>query len=232
MSPEEGRISWTALVALAAGAVAFVPGAAELLALDRDVVASGAAWPLLTGHLVHWSTGQLLWDVGTFAALGFASERVARSRVAPTLLASAALVSAAFWFALPDLAAYRGLSGVDCALGGLLAGSLLRTALEDGRLRGAAVAAGIATFLAGKIAWEVGTGGTLFVPSMGTGVVAVPLAHAVGGAVGALIGSWPRRGVFARLWRWIGRLESPKLPIVSTAATGRSFRRPAARLVD
>ena len=130
-------------------------------------------------------------------------------------------MSAAFWFALPDLAAYRGLSGVDCALGGLLAGSLLRTALEDGRLRGAAVAAGIATFLAGKIAWEVGTGGTLFVPSMGAGVVAVPLAHAVGGAVGALIGSWPRRGAFARLWRWIGRLESPKLPIGSSAAMGR-----------
>ena len=42
-----------------------------------------------------------------------------------------------------------------------------------------------------KTAWELGSGSALFVDAASAGFKSVPLAHAVGGAIGIIVALWP-----------------------------------------
>jgi rhomboid family GlyGly-CTERM serine protease len=149
---------------------------ADWLELDREAVAQGEVWRLVTGHWAHWTPDHLLWDSLAFLVLAVLCEtRISRARLVATVLGSALAVSAAVWLALPEIERYRGLSGVDSALFVLLAASLRSP------LGGLALAA----FL-GKSAWEVWAGSTLFTAA--GSFVPVPLAHLIGGAFGLIIG--------------------------------------------
>lgn len=151
-------------------------GPAAWLELDREAVARGEVWRLLTGHWAHWTADHFLWDSLAFLILAVLCEtRISRARLVATVLGSALAVSAGVWIALPEIDRYRGLSGIDSALFVLLAASL-RTPL--GRLA-------LVAFL-GKSAWEVWTGSTLFTAA--DGFVPVPLAHLIGGAWGLYFG--------------------------------------------
>lgn len=186
------RSSKAALVAFATGAVAFLPGVGAMLELERGAVLAGEGWRFLTGHFVHWTGDQAAWDISTFLVLAWTAEGMAARRTWVAVGLSIAAIGAAFWWLEPALASYRGLSGIDCALGALIASELIRDAHRRGRAREMLLAAGVAAFLAGKITWEVATGGTLFVSSMGPGVVAVPIAHAAGALAGLLAAAIPR----------------------------------------
>jgi rhomboid family GlyGly-CTERM serine protease len=178
--------------------LARVPGAEAALVFDRGALAAGEWWRLLTGHLVHWSADHLVWDVGTFVALGAACELRSRRRFAACVLGSALAISFAVWGLLPELAQYGGLSGVDCALFALLGVELWREQRRaDGR-----IAAGLALALGGALALKVGfewvTGGTVFVADLGASIVPVPAAHVAGAAVGLAV---PIVGALApRVW--------------------------------
>lgn len=149
---------------------------AAWLELDREAVARGEVWRLITGHWTHWTPDHLLWDSLAFLVLAVLCEtRISRARLVAAVLGSALAVSAGVWFALPEIGRYRGLSGIDSALFVLLAASLRSP------LGGLALAA----FL-GKSAWEVWTGATLFTAA--GSFVPVPLAHLIGGACGLCIG--------------------------------------------
>jgi hypothetical protein len=50
----------------------------------------------------------------------------------------------------------------------------------------------VAAGFAAKVAFEMVTGGTLFVDSTAAGMTPVPLAHIVGGLVGLACGLWPQ----------------------------------------
>lgn len=184
---EERPKPWTALV-LSALAVALYtsPALTERLAYARGAVAAGEVWRLLTGHFTHWTAEHLLWDLLVFAVLGVLWERTAGPRSLGVLVfGSALLISAAVWTAMPEVVLYRGLSGVDCALVTATAVFLLRGALHR-REWGLSVA--FAAVLAGyflKVVYE-SSGGTVFVEA--GGFAAVPMAHLVGGAFGALLG--------------------------------------------
>jgi rhomboid family GlyGly-CTERM serine protease len=181
------RAPWLtlALVGLALALHAW-PGACELLAWDRAALRGGELWRLFTGHWVHWSRAHLLWDVGTFAALGAACELRSRRSFALCLAGSALAISLALLAWLPALDTCAGLSGIDSALFALLGAQLVGERWAQRRdcalaLCGAACAAFVA-----KVGFELATGATLFVSQLGPGLAPLPEAHLVGGAAGIL----------------------------------------------
>jgi multisubunit Na+/H+ antiporter MnhF subunit len=124
-----------------------------------------------------------------FGVLGGTCERINRRKFLACLALSAASISAAIWWLLPAVNCYRGLSGIDSALFTLVAVNMLRQARRDRDLVLAAILAlGLLGFIA-KLAYEIATGTTLFVNSSAAGFVPLPLVHAVGGSIGAVIGS-------------------------------------------
>lgn len=182
-------------------ALTFWPGG-ELLQWDRSaILARGEVWRVFSGHMAHWTPGHLLWDLLAFAALGAAVERIGRGLLACTLILSSLAVSLPLLFD-PELAFYRGLSGVDSALFALLLvlhGFYRRQ--TSSRAWGLPLVL-LALFL-GKSAYEFATGETLFVAPSGT-FTPSPEAHLLGAATGALAG-------FCRL----------RIPIVASYRGGR-----------
>ena len=106
-----------ALVAAAAIALAFAP-AAWLCALefDRDAILRGELWRLWSAHLVHFSPAQAMLDALLFLLSGAMAARTLRIDFRwRDLLLAAPLISLALLWLAPDLAAYRGLSGLASA---------------------------------------------------------------------------------------------------------------------
>ena len=103
------------LLALFAVGVYAVPGAAEWLQFDRDAVAGWQLWRVMTCHFAHWSGDHLFWDVLVFAALGWLCERKDVGSLLRCVGLSALLIPLALWLVLPQMATYRGLSGIDSA---------------------------------------------------------------------------------------------------------------------
>ena len=176
----------TLSVAAAALVAHVLPGAAAWLQFDRGAITGGEVWRWLTGHVTHFGANHLGWDAGVFLALGTVCERESPRRVAVALLAAAVAIPAALWWWQPQFQLYRGLSGLDCALGGLLAASLLQHRAALPKVAGALTL----VFVGAKCAYEAGTASTIF--AAGAGYVPVPLAHLVGlvtGALAALVGN-------------------------------------------
>ena len=86
------------------------------------------------------------------------------------------------------MSAYRGLSGVDSALLVLLFMELWSDAIRSGQPKQMLFPAACLAAFVFKVAFEVTTGDTIFVKSLGSGMVGVPLAHVAGAAVGFLVG--------------------------------------------
>ena len=182
------RLPWlTLLFAAVAGALALLPGAADALQLDRSATGLGGLTRGLTAHLVHFNANHLAWDVGTLLLLGTWAEVLSRRGMLRTFLLSAGTISAAVWFLQPQFDHYRGLSGIDSAMFGFAVAHLFRSARMKRDLETVLTAVAAALLFAGKSAFELWTGSTLFAePS--TAFAAVPLAHLVGFATGAWVG--------------------------------------------
>ena len=168
----------TLSLVIAALAIHCVPGSSERLQFDRAAIQHGEAWRWLSGHLTHFEGNHLTWDVGVLLLLGSAAERQNRQRFIRTILVSATAISAAVWWWQPQFQQYRGLSGIDSALFGLLAGALLRR-----RQLVSSIVASLALLAIGfKSALELATGSTVFATA--ASYAPVPLAHLVGLAIG------------------------------------------------
>lgn len=177
----------TLALAAVATAIHFVPGLPGHLQFDRAAIGRGELWRWLTGHLTHFESNHLTWDLGALLLLGSAAERESRPRFIRAILSSAVAISAALWWWQPHFEQYRGLSGVDSALFALVAGALLR------RGRGLSVVAGSLALLGigGKCMLELATGSTVF--AAGASYAPVPLAHLIGLVVGVIIAFTPDR---------------------------------------
>ena len=178
-------------LAIGAALVHAVAGAAAPLELDRTALAAGEWWRLLSGHFVHWTTAQLFWDGVVFAALGGLCWREDPRLFWRTVLGSAAAVSAAVLLLQPEIHHYRGLSGIDAGLFAALGVRSARALWRERRfhaLAGLLLAAGS---LAAKIAWEATTRTAFFAGDLGPDVIPLPLAHAVGAGVGAVLAALP-----------------------------------------
>jgi hypothetical protein len=164
-----------------------VPGAAETLQWQRHG-GSPLAW--LTGHLCHWSWDHLAWDLFAFGLLSLLAWRVAPSRYVPSLLLAALLIPLEIRLNQPQFDSYRGLSGLDCALFGLIVASLWQPPTGDrsGIARKVLALLGASGFLA-KTIYEFTTGHTVFI-EMGPSPTFIPAlsAHLVGFACGVAAG--------------------------------------------
>ena len=189
-------------VVLVAVVVQSVAGLAEALQWQRSAGA-GLSW--LTSHLSHWSWNHLAWDLFAFGLLSLLCLRLMPSRYAFCLFVAAVLIPLEIQIDQPLLESYRGLSGIDCALLGLVVAALWRQSSGD-RNWGAAQALALlggCGFLA-KTMYELTTGGTVFVEPGQEPFVPVISAHLVGFLSGATLGlarmgrrRWDRHGVSA-----------------------------------
>jgi rhomboid family GlyGly-CTERM serine protease len=181
----QAALTWS--IALTVVVVHFVPAAAQWLQYDRQVLLAGQWWRFLTGHLVHWNTEHLVWDLLMFVVLGYLIERQSRCRLLGLLLGSATAISSYVWCVRPDVVTYRGLSGIDTALFVYLAAMLVVDAVQNRQL-GRGLAAGmLLASLASKLFFESATGGTLFVNSNAAGFGVLIEAHLLGALVGVLV---------------------------------------------
>ncbi|HEX2059316.1 MAG TPA: rhomboid family intramembrane serine protease [Thermoanaerobaculia bacterium] len=133
---------------------------------------------MITSHFLHWSVEHFVWDALAFVVLGVACARRDLHGCLTTLVVAIFAIPLAVMHFAPEVAVYRGLSGLDSALFALL--------LVQMRSR-LALLCGIA--FAAKIAFELTTGSALFAANMGEGVVAVPVAHIAGALVGLCAGT-------------------------------------------
>lgn len=165
----------------------------RLFQYDRNGLINGELWRSITCQFTHWSADHLLWDVLVFVALGSLCERRNRRLFIQTVVAATILVPIGVHVACPEISTFRGLSGIDSALAGLLHASLFVAARRARSHAWQVVTiAGVAAFFA-KCGWEQVTGLTLFASS-GEEWRVVPLSHAVGFCCGMVCGAWPRHG--------------------------------------
>lgn len=179
-------IPWaTAAMLVACFAVQVSHGLDCLIQFDRSAVAAGETWRMLTCHLSHWSWDHLFWDAVVFAGLGAWLERDDRRRFIGLVAAAAAAISAGVWFWQPEMATYRGLSGVDTALFTAVALRLLIEKLQARDWRSVGVAGLLLCGFVAKTVLEATIGRGLFVDVASAGFEPAPLAHLIGAAVGA-----------------------------------------------
>jgi rhomboid family GlyGly-CTERM serine protease len=141
-------------------------------------------WQWLTSHLTHWSWGHLLWDLGAFIVLSIVCLRALPARYPLALAFAAALIPLEIRLLEPQFTSYRGLSGLDSALFGLVVAALWRTQTSLPRLLAVLGACG----LVGKTGFELLTGATLFAPEEPVLYLPIPSAHLTGFVAGLLAG--------------------------------------------
>jgi rhomboid family GlyGly-CTERM serine protease len=157
----------------------------SFLQYDRTAIGAGEVWRVITGHWLHWSFDHFLWCTITFLAIGSICENLSRKGYLATLVAASLIIPLVCWLATPELAYYRGLSGLASAIFMFGAVMMARDACMNREWRKILLPAVAGLGFAGKVLFEFVTGSLLFVDS--TGVFApVPLAHLAGGGTGLL----------------------------------------------
>ncbi len=187
------RLPWITLVlASLAGLAHASPTLTAAWEFHRAAVNEGGElWRLFTAHLAHFGADHLAWDVAALLVLGTMAEREDRRAFALTLALAATLIGLGVWLTQPALATYRGLSGLDSALYGLVCARLIATGRRQRHTftvtLGAAALAGFAL----KCAAEFASGQTVF--AAGADYAPVPLAHLLGLLSGLTVAVLSRR---------------------------------------
>ncbi|TWU12150.1 Rhomboid family protein [Symmachiella macrocystis] len=170
--------------------LSFLPAIASQLQFEPSAIAAGQLWRIVTCHFTHWSLDHLIWDALAFVILAALCETTNRRSFLGCLTASAVLIPLCIDLLMPEVDAYRGLSGIDSALFVLSATTILRENVTTRRWGWVAAVGIVLCGFAAKIGFEYVTGQTLFVDSAAADMVPIPLAHVVGGLVGVGIGGW------------------------------------------
>lgn len=203
---------WLALLALACH---LIPSLQEGFSLRRDGWTLSQGWQVFTCHLSHWSADHFWWDWIVFLGLGWLCERQSRRTFWLTLGSASITVGLGFLLFQPNLASYRGLSGIDSGLFTLwltmayrigspsLERRVLDTAFAARKKRRYRIGvryprrqvntnrwiyALLGFGFVAKLAFETFSGTTLFVAAQQAGFTPVPLAHLLGALSGATVG--------------------------------------------
>jgi rhomboid family GlyGly-CTERM serine protease len=165
-------IPWaTAVVAIGALLTLAVPRLDEALIYDRSALFAGQVWRLWTGHVVHVTTGHLLWNLALVIAAGGWLERITPTVTRWFYVGVPPLIGVTLLLLEPDLARYGGLSGLGAGLIVLLALRQRNTPTESRAIWNAVLG-----LVALKVSLEAWTGA----PLVADGIHSVPLAHAAG----------------------------------------------------
>jgi rhomboid family GlyGly-CTERM serine protease len=151
----------------------------QAMAYDRDRLAHGQMWRVLTAHLVHLNWRHALLNCAGLAALWALFAREYSPRRWLWILGVAALtIDLGLWFVLPGVVWYVGASGV--LHGAWSAGACAAYRRADG------MGAVMMLVLVVKLAYEQQSGVSIFEGDLAL----VPQAHllgALGGLIGALV---------------------------------------------
>ncbi len=178
-----------ALIVLNLGLLSSAPSALSTLVswleYDRAAILAGQVWRVMTGNLVHWSVEHFLLDVGAFLLVGCLYEKTVGRSYPWVLLFSGLAVGASSLIFLPEMATYRGLSGVDSGQFAAVLCLELGLALHCHRNWSYLIPA--AAIFITKLVYESMTGQMFFgTESLGNIGQPVPLAHVVG-AISAVL---------------------------------------------
>lgn len=167
-----------------------IPEAAEALQWERGRSFPGSLLTSLTGHLTHWSRDHLIWDLATFIGLSILCLRLIPHRYGRCLGIAALAIPLEIALNQPSFQSYRGLSGIDSALFGLLLAALWRRGSRtDGDQSAKLLAVIGATGFLGKSLLELINGQTLVVDATAAGFTPAVSAHLVGLASGLIAGT-------------------------------------------
>jgi rhomboid family GlyGly-CTERM serine protease len=148
--------------------------ARALLRYQRESIASGEAWRLLSGNLVHADLAHLWWNLlGLAIVVVLVGTELSARRWLLVTLVSAFAVGAGLYLLSPAVEWYLGFSGV---LHGLLLAGLLAQWLRTRSV----VTLAVAGLLAAKLTYEQFVGPLPFVASAGSDLPVVHAAHTYG----------------------------------------------------
>lgn len=174
----------TALALLALFLVlAVLPGAADLLCYQREAIAAGQWWRVVTGHFVHLNLSHALMNgAGTLLLALVLREELPVRDWWKLVVAAPLVISLGLWWKQPDLVSYVGFSGV---LHGLLYCGVLRLVPQAPVL-----ALGVLAFLVARQGWEQTSAyDPDYLRSLIGGRV-MPDAHLFGALAGLVLGLW------------------------------------------
>lgn len=152
----------------------------EVLRYERDAIAEGEFWRLLSGHIVHLGPGHLLLNLSALLLVWLLVGRLYTTRDwLLVMMVSVLVMDAGFWLLDPTLRWYVGLSGL---LHGVLVGGAIR-----GLKTLPAEAMVILAAVAAKLVFEQWVGPLPGSETAAAGAVVVN-AHLFGAAGGVLAG--------------------------------------------
>jgi rhomboid family GlyGly-CTERM serine protease len=175
------RPLWTAAIAAAAIACFAIPQLAAALVYNREAIANGEMWRLVSGNLAHLSIEHFLRNLTAFVLIGVLTETSGYRYFGTLCLGSAALIGGVLYVLEPGLLVYGGLSGLVTAaivyycLHGLWESNVHRI-----------VCSVVLICMAVKISLELKFGHSLFDMEPQT-LKLVPLSHVVGAASAGLL---------------------------------------------
>ena len=159
------------------------PPARAWLRYERESIAGGEVWRLVSGNLVHADVTHIGWNLlGLAIVVVLVGTELPARRWLLVTLASAVAVGAGLYLLSPTVEWYLGFSGV---LHGLLLAGLLA---QWQRSRSATTIA-VAGLLIAKLGYEQVAGPLPFVASTGSDLPVVHAAHTYGAIGGLVAGS-------------------------------------------
>lgn len=121
----------TVFATIAAIVVYFTPSLAARLLYQRGLVQEGQWWRLVTGSWVHFTPGQLIWNLAILIPAGVWAESVRPAQARWLYLFAPLLGGAALFSLVPQVAEYSGLSGLAAGMVAFLAIAQLQSADPD-----------------------------------------------------------------------------------------------------
>ncbi len=173
MKTHTHRLLITAVLS-AAAILTFCPAAGGAAALRPISPDASFLWRMFTCHLVHWSAEHLFYD-GICFAIVVAMLSVRKTLVCMVL--SSVTIAIAITLTYPEMTAYGGLSGINCALFTLWAFQLA----EQSKTIGVMALGAIIT----KTLLEIHIGHTFFVTDT---FISADMAHVAGIVTGVICG--------------------------------------------
>jgi hypothetical protein len=179
---EPGRWPWFSLgLVVAAAAAASLPGFGASLAWQPGA----DLWRLATCQLTHWDPDHLRWDAMAVGIQGCWAEMRWPSAARWTLALGLVAIPIIIALVHHNLA-YRGLSGLACALAAMGAVRAARDARHTSDGPAFLVAVTLLAGLLAKTAWELVTGDALFAAA--DTWIPLPAAHVAGIDIGLITG--------------------------------------------
>ena len=181
--PKGAMPTVTLAIAAVSGIIFCFPILNSWLLYNRALLLHGQVWRAWTGHIVHYSSSHLVWNLVIFLAAGCWLEYMRPRPIRAFYLACPALISAVLLLGEPDLERYAGLSGV--ATGVLV--FLAFVQLSENNAEPTWFWVAVFGLVMVKIAVETVTGAPLLVQDF-AGFRVVPLAHLSGAVCG--VAAW------------------------------------------